>query len=315
MNTPDRVERKALKYLYGNTDRGYLPLMNFSLYAKEKDENYGENLEIFKKLFNSGDKELQMAAWNAMIGLIMANDFAEEDFSDAEAAFLTRFYAAAEWSYSREAANSNRPFSTERLILSPAVKLKELKLYHRHLREDGDFSLYTGRKLSRDNLNLYVLGRPYCFAVYEKKSGQMVGMVGLHSYEEKKNMAQAEWYIFRPYRKRGYAAEAVLALAKRAFSGKLFELRETNWKHLYKKHYAKIDLIRAYIRETNFASQRLAERCKFEEQYTESRHFLIEGCGYEDAKVYELTPEELAEGTPKAETLLTKMIDNSNSTH
>lgn len=34
-----------------------------------------------------------------------------------------------------------------------------------------------------------------------------------------------------------------------------------------------------------------------EEQYTESRHFLIEGCGYEGAKIYELTPKELAEDT------------------
>ena len=104
-------------------------------------------------------------------------------------------------------------------------------------------------------------------------------------------IAQIEWYIFKPYRNNGYAKEAVLALARRAFSGKLIELREGTMRYILKKHYAKIDIIRAYIRSTNLPSQALAKSCGFTHQFTEHRHYLVEGEGYEDGEIYELTAE------------------------
>lgn len=281
----ERIEKKALRYLYGNIEEDNMLFLNLSLTAKE-DESYNNDLAAFKKLFNSGDRKLQMAAWNALRWM---NNFAKEDFTDEQAAFLTQFCNAAS-NYVYVQNNPNRAFSTERLILRPAIKAEELQMYHQHLRKDGDFSLYTGRKLSSRALSYYTLDRPYCFAIYEKKSKKMIGMVGLYSYEEKKCMASAEWYIFKSYRQNGYAQEAVTALIKRAFSGKLAEWRQTYWRYVYRKHYAKIDLVRVHIRETNTASQALAESCGFIYQYTDKRCIIVEGKGYEDAKVYELTP-------------------------
>lgn len=284
------VERKALRYLYGDLKEENILLFNLERWAKD-NESYNKDLAAFKKLFNSGDRDLQMAAWNALI--CRKGDFVKEDFTDDELAFLTRCCNAASNRRSCAWGNPGKAFSTGRLIIRPAVKAEELQAYHRHLRRDGDFSLYTGFHFSQRILNRLTLSRPYCFAIYEKKSEKMVGVVGLHNYQEKKRMAEAEWYIFKPYRQKGYGREAASELASQAFCGKLAELRETSWDYMYKKHYAKIDLIRAYIRETNAASQALAEACGFEYRYTDRRYFVIEGKGCEDARVYELTPEML----------------------
>ena len=121
----------------------------------------------------------------------------------------------------------------------------------------------------------------------------MVGITGLYSYDDTRRMATAEWYIFKPYRKKGYAKEAITALAAHAFAGKLFEMRETAWRNQFRRHYVKIDLIRADIREKNIPSQKTADSCGFVYQHTDHRHFVIEGEGFEDARIYELTPETL----------------------
>ena len=281
-----RAERKALQYLYGDAEEDALVLDLAQ--SKENEETYSKDLDAFKKLFNSGDRDLQMAAWNALTWM---NDFAKEDFTDEEAAFLAKFRDAVANRLNTLYKNPNRSIPTARLILRPADKVEELQLYHDHLQKDGDFSLYTGLNLTKNNLNKFTLDRPYCFAIYEKKSGKMIGMVGLHSYKEKKCMTSMEWYIFKPYRKRGYAKEAVWALTKQAFSGKLAEMRETSWQNIFRRHYAKIDLIRVHIREANAPSQALAKACGFVYQYTDKRYFEIEGKGCEDAKVYELTPD------------------------
>ena len=250
MNKADRVKRKALKYLHGDAEEDAL-FLSLALSAKENEEKYRKDLDAFQKLFNSGDRDLQLAAWNA---LEWTNNFVKEDFTNEEAAFLTKFCEAKANRIINQYKNPNSLIFTPRLILRPADKVEELQQYHDHLRNDGDFSLYTGLKLSKNNLDKFTLDRPYCFAIYEKQSHKMIGMVGLHTYQEQKRMAAMEWYIFKSYRKSGYAKEAVSALTKRAFNGTLAEMRETPWKYVFKRHYAKIDLIRVHIRATNAPS-------------------------------------------------------------
>lgn len=92
---------------------------------------------------------------------------------------------------------------------------------------------------------------------------------------------------------KGYAKEAITALASRKFAGKLFEMLESAWQNQFRRHYAKINLIRANIWEKNIPSQKTAESCGFKYQYTDHRHFVIEEEGLEDGKIYELTPETL----------------------
>ena len=284
----ERAEIKACAVLFGKGSERRIP----SFFFYNSSEGYPEELDQFKRLFNSGDPELRLAAWNELWFDKLPN---RGDFTDEEYAFLQEYAQCEENWISRKSTNQNKPFSSSRLILRPAEEDygEALSLYHKHLKEDGDFTIYTCRKLTKTNMELYILARPYCFCVYEKKRGNMVGMVGLYGYDEAKRMAEAEWYIFKPYRGKGYAKEAITTLAKRAFDGKLFEMRETAWRNKYRRHFAKIDLIRADIRETNIPSQKTAESCGFKYQYTDHRHYVIEGEGLEDAKVYELTPETI----------------------
>ena len=288
MKKSNRTYIKACTFLYGRGSDEY-----FTFTFNKDSDSYYDELNDFKKLFNSGDPDLKLAAWNAFCFRSYSLD--REEFTDEEWAFIQEYEESSKnWIFCRE-FNPNKPFSSARLILQAAESdySKTSRLYRKHLKEDGDFKLYTGKKLTGNNLDFYRLTGPYCFCVFEKESGNMVGMVGLYGYDEAKRMATAQWYIFKPYREKGYAKEAITTLAKRAFDGKLFEMRETAWRNKYRRHFAKIDLIRADIRETNIPSQKTAESCGFKYQYTDHRHYEIEGEGLEDAKIYELTPETI----------------------
>lgn len=287
MKAREKAYKKAVKTLFGpDSDE------TITFYFQKDSDSYSEQVANFKRLFNSGDKELQMAAWNCL-RLWTIDEGIEDDFTEKEWRFIQNcLYCDKHWIDCRT-ANFNSGFSSSRLILRPADDDHDLALYRSHLKKDGDFEIYTGKKLTRDNLTLYYLNRPLCFCIFEKASGNMVGITGLYSYDDVRRMATAEWYIFKPYRGKGYAKEAITTLAARAFAGKLFEMRETAWRNQFRRHYVKIDMIRADIREKNIPSQKTAESCGFQYQYTDHRHFVIEGEDLEDGKIYELVPEML----------------------
>ena len=285
MKARDKAYTKAVNTLFG-ADSGE----EFSFNFQRGSEYYYEQVEQFHQLFYSGDKELQMAAWNCLL-IWKIDEEIKDDFTEEEWRFIQDRLYCREHGINCFTENRNKMFSSSRLILRPADMAHDLALYRSHLGKDGDFEIYTGKKLTRDNLSLYDLNRPLCFCVFEKATGNMVGITGLYQYDEERRTATAQWYIFKPYREKGYAKEAITTLAKRAFDGKLFEMRETAWRNKYRRHFAKIDLIRADIREINIPSQKTAESCGFQYQYTDHRHFVIEGEGFEDGKIYELTPE------------------------
>jgi RimJ/RimL family protein N-acetyltransferase len=287
MKARDKAYNKAVKTLFGpDSDE------TISFHFQKDSDSYSEQVTNFKRLFNSGDKELQMAAWNC-ISIWTFDDGMKDDFTEEESRFIQDYiYCDKHWINCRT-ENLNAGFSSSRLILRPADDEHDLVLYRSHLKKDGDFKIYTGKKLTRDNLTLYDLNRPLCFCIFEKATGNMVGITGLYSYNNERRIATAEWYIFKPYRGKGYAKEAITALAARAFAGKLFEMRETAWRNQFRRHYVKIDMIRADIREKNIPSQKTAESCGFVYQYSDHRHYVIEGEGLEDGKIYELTPKTL----------------------
>ncbi len=293
----DKAERKALRYLFGNDTKK--TFLFFELNGTEGDEEsykrYLTQLEQFKALYNSNDKELKTACWNALFNLDKKH-LVREDFSDDEWSFIEEFIRLDHSMISANCFNCNTSFASSRLILRPTNESSptERELYAKHLKNDGDFFMYTGQKSTEKNIkNFLDIYRPYFFSVYEKGSKKMVGLVGLYGYDEERRLATAQWYIFKPYRNKGYATEAVTALARRAFEGKLVQFKETCWKNKLKKHHARIDLIRVQIRKSNIASQRTAESCGFRFEHILHRYFIIEGQGVEDAMVYELTPETL----------------------
>ena len=256
--------------------------------------NTDDEVKDFKYLFNNNDPKCKIFLWNA-ISYTKLNEVEKEKFTDEEYHFITqRLDFRDRYKGGMIFKNSNKNISTERLILKPATDPSMLVKYRMHLIADGDFLLYTGYKLNREQLNMCNLDRPYCFAVCEKTTGNMVGMVGLDGYDEVRHMAIMEWYTFKQYRCMGYAKEAVVALAKAFFEKKLFEWRAKLMVDTYKKHYANADLIRVNIRASNIASQNLAKACGFRVCHTVHRHFVVEGQGLEDAIIMELEPEDLS---------------------
>ena len=251
-----------------------------------------KDIEKFKTLFNSGNPDFKIALWNAIPEDTKAYEVDKDKFTEDEYRFILQRIAAVNNGIS-ESTNSNNVIRTERLVLKPAIEPEMLDAYHAHLKGDGNFLLYTSFKLTKEHLMWYHLSYPYHFAVCEKDSGRMVGEVALYNYDEDRHMAEAEWYIFKPYRNMGYGKEAVTALAKQAFDRKLFEWREGLMIDTYRRHYAVIDIIRADIRVSNTASQNLAKACGFKVSHIDPRHYVVEGEGVEDGVVMLLEPGDL----------------------
>lgn len=276
-----KIEKTVCRRL--NIDRWELEIPDFSA--------EGDGIGYFRALFDLGGPDGRTVLWNTLTRYTDYDGIDKDRFSEDEYRFILQRKASFDTPHLDE-SNGNRAFRTERLILKPADGDGDLKKYRKHLKEDGDFTLYTCLKPSAENVRHFNLSRPLCFVVCEKTTGEAVGEVGL-KYDEDRRMADASWYVFKQFRKKGYAEEAVTALAARAFSGKLFEWREQVRADTYKRHYAKIELIRAEIRVSNTASRRLAAACGFKEKYVDRRHFVVEGEGLEDAVIMELEPGDI----------------------
>lgn len=252
-----------------------------------------ENIRKFKILFKINDPKLRTFLWNNMGGppsdtLELVN---KKAFSEEEYAFIKKRIEARDRGLTLDLdlkPNNNGIINSERIILRPPSN-EDAAIYHKHLKQDGDFGVFTGLKLNKENLErLNPFRSPYTFAVAEKESGKMIGLVGLYQYDEIRRMANIEWYTFKPYRNKGYMREAISALAQAALNQRLFELRETVRFDVYRKHFAKIDIIRADIRVSNEASRNTATACGFKEQYLDRRRAIVNDNSYEDCIIYDL---------------------------
>lgn len=280
----DRAKRK-----YG---REFVPYrLNF---CGEDAESNSDDIATFKRLFQIDDSNLKVHLWNSIIihpdrfDTIDKNAFSSDEYDFIQNRFEA--YKRSEKLNNNVFPNKNCEINASRIILRAPSELNQ-ELYRKHLKEDGDFGMYTGLRLNKENLDMFSLFRsPYTFSIIEKETGDMAGFVGLYDYDEIRRMAQIEWYMFKPYRNKGYMKEAISALTQSLFNKKLFEIRETVKEDVYKKHYAKIDLIRAVVRVSNEASQRTALACGFKEQYTDRRHAIINETQFEDCIVYDLEP-------------------------
>jgi RimJ/RimL family protein N-acetyltransferase len=166
--------------------------------------------------------------------------------------------------------NINKPLMTERLILrgEDGPEGHDFQEYQKHLREDGDFTLYTSRALTEKNLLAYHLHRPFCFVIAAKDDGRMVGFCGFYPDENihKDNdfgHVELEYYIFRNERGHGYAAEAVQALIKEAFRPGLMGYVTEAYNYVLIRKRVVISFVRAMVNTMNKASLRTVERLGF----------------------------------------------------
>ena len=254
-------------------------------------EDYQTNLEIFKLLFHHEDPDYKMALWNKL--LAYGNELDPTVMSEDEQQFVIDLETACDLPHPRH-TNFNPPFSTRRLCMRPTKGEEDYQLYYKHLKEDGDFSLFTTLKYTKANVQRFGFEMPYYFVIEERKNGNMVGYAGLRwekSNGEKTGVMECEYYIFKPHRGKGYATESMKALCQRAFAGKLFEKKETGYKYLCRKKIAKPQVIRAMIRSDNIASCCLVENCGFRHMGVLQRYFWVENQYAVDCEIYELCKE------------------------
>ena len=65
-------------------------------------------------------------------------------------------------------------------VCQQGLQVHDFQEYQKHLREDGDFTLYTSRALTETNLRAYHLHRPFCFVITAKDDGRMIGFCGFY---------------------------------------------------------------------------------------------------------------------------------------
>ena len=257
-----------------------------------KSSEYENELKCFRFLFVQTNSDYKLALWNGLC--FVSRNIEKSDFNEDELAYLNKRITARDNLRFPYSENVNKPFSSERLKFRIPDD-NNLKIYHKHLKNDGDFLMYTCMKCNNTNVKKFDFVRPFCYAIVEKESNNMIGYIAMiwDKFEyDISRITRLEYYIFKPYRNNGYAKEAVLAFLDRAFSGKLLELVETNYSRVYKNRKAKIELVRAHIRTDNTPSRCLVESCGFVHTGTLRRDFVVEDKYCVDKEIYEITKEE-----------------------
>ena len=112
---------------------------------------------------------------------------------------------------------------TERLDLIPSVDERDLNNYISDLMLTNDFYFQYGQPYSAELLeaiDFHSSGVIY-YSLFLKDTETMVGYVGILPYEDDPTCGEIEFYIFRDFRKQGYAKEALIAFTDAFLTGSL----------------------------------------------------------------------------------------------
>lgn len=121
-------------------------------------------------------------------------------------------------------------------------------------------------------------GRGLDFSVTDAETGELLGAIGLHNFNERWTSAATGYWLAREARGHGYISRALRVVARWAF--------------------ADLGLARLELTADpeNLASQRVAERCGFQREGHLRSHLVVRHSGERrDSLVYGLLPGELIE--------------------
>ena len=292
-----KFEQKALDFinreLYENDDRS-ISTLSISLTKQDKEaypDIYDDSINIFKTLFNAGNKNYKIALWNVIALRASQNDeFCEEDFSKEEYSFiLSAQKAGITDSYGE---NVNKPMLTDRLILRK-ISEEDCKILAHHYKNDGDFILFTGEKPTKRAILKYANRRwEMFFTMVDRKTDKPVGYIGLN-LSESESTAYMEYYVFKECRRKGYCKEAINKIVDMTFKNRMYVLSETIREYVYKRKAIKVNAIRAKVKIKNTGSIKTVESCGFIEEGILHKALFETGSGWLDEKIYYITKEQL----------------------
>lgn len=116
-----------------------------------------------------------------------------------------------------------KPIFTERLEMLPSVEERDLDSYTSDLMLTNDFYFQYGQPYSAELLeaiDFHSSGVIY-YSLFLKDTEIMVGYVGILPYEDEPTCGEIEFYIFRDFRKQGYAKEVLIAFTDAFLTGSL----------------------------------------------------------------------------------------------
>jgi RimJ/RimL family protein N-acetyltransferase len=160
--------------------------------------------------------------------------------------------------------NQNHSFESSRLVLRPADKSgKDLKTYQDHVLLDGDFQIMTELSPTKKNIELLSLSAPLSFVVEDKISHQMIGVIALREddwpeHVQGPDRMAMEYYIFKKYRRHGYAVEAAQCLLAAMKSKQLVMAVPQEKDYLYSMEPLVPQIIRIACNSKNKASKTVA---------------------------------------------------------
>ena len=276
------MEDKTVKYIRGLLNIKEDEPLLFDLSNKESDI-YKETIENINLILDENDPNAVKYLWNHII--IPFDYKIDLDLTEDAKGFIESYlYKREEWVnhsslyYHSDLSlnilkNINPSMEGENVILRPGTNLDE-ELYYKHLVEDGDFLFYTMIPLECGNprnvsLNLY---HPYSFIVEHKLTKETLGLVALRPLRKDQNFqspleaAALSYYIYKEYRNKGYAKEAVAILMDAYFNERLVALTTKDYKWEMEPSYNKAISISLDCSEKNLASINLAKSVGFEEE-------------------------------------------------
>jgi RimJ/RimL family protein N-acetyltransferase len=258
--------------------------------CKQEDiERYQIGLQIFKTLFHSKDKSVQIALWNALTRFTSKDYFDKDDFSNDEYFLIMK--AVNIEKPECYIFNINKPIETKRLILRP-ITSKDIAIFKRYYKNDGDFERYCGSHPTKELVDEYASRTsPLLFAIEEKITHNLIGNVGFSVHSEC-NEVRLEYYIFKSFRHNGYCKEAARILIDRLFDNKLCTPVQTIRDYIYKKKFVKIDTVRAMVATTNEASKKVGQSLGMTHEATLANRMRSADFNWVDEEIYVLTKNQ-----------------------
>ena len=259
-----------------------------------QSDTFEDALETFRYLFARKGKYLDFL-WNELWWCLQTDEAVdverlnkdEKDFIlgiiDRKRQLLERYGER----YGR-GFNCNSPIETTRLLLRPCGPEYDRE-YLAFLRNNPDifedyyhYSYSEGAVLGASQAH-----KPLSFAVIERQSGSVVGVVAL-------NLCRAgvvynlEYIIFPDHRRKGFASEAVAALIDAAKNRSLFLPQETIREGIFTTRVADIKCVEVVARVGNAPSAALARKMGFKLNGLQPYYADSFRGEYSDAEIYDL---------------------------
>lgn len=218
--------------------------------------------ELVLFLWNKSET-LKKVVWNSFRDYFHLSDIYKPEFA------LKNLYEKKKKTMPKIRGNSSNSFETERLIIKPfnTSNIEESAKLVKYIREQDkaneDFCY------SLENIEMCIV---ISFGIYEKKSNDLIGTIGLYSGQRFYQQyirdfdnveRQLQYYIKQNYRGKGFAKEALLALIEQIKKRRLSSNGEFKYCDIVSTQKPKIKLLKIGCSFDNIGSQKLALTCGF----------------------------------------------------